>query len=110
MKSRGITMQDVNVLFQSVILSIEEVTTFFYQQKDKEGYEKLNETISAIGMAMNEIHNQSVESELFITIEHNINTYLNNAMEALSIKDSILLADILLYEIAEQFREALNQL
>lgn len=103
-------MEDTNRIFQTVILSIDEVTTFFYQQKDKEGYEKLNETLGDIGMAMNEIHRLSAENELFITIENNINSYLNNAMEALTIKDSILLADILLYEITVQFKNAINQL
>lgn len=103
-------MQDSKEIFQSVILSIEGVTTFFYQQKDKEGYDKFNETITAIGTAMDEIHKHSAGSELFSAIENNINDYLNCAMEALVIKDSILLADILLYEIAEQFKDAINQL
>lgn len=102
-------MQDNNEILQTVILSIEETTTFFYQQKDKEGYEKLNESLAAIGLAMDVIHKLSTENERFVTIEKNINSYLNNAMEALAIKDSILLADILLYEIAEQFKEAKHQ-
>ena len=102
-------MQDNNEILQTVILSIEETTTFFYQQKDKEGYEKLNESLTAIGLAMDIIHKLSAGNERFVAVEKNINGYLNDAMEALAMKDSILLADILLYEIAEQFKEAKHQ-
>jgi hypothetical protein len=102
-------MQDSNDILRSAVVSIEAVTTFFYQQKEKEGYEKLDGTLTAIGLAMNEIHKQGDTNERFFTIERNINSFLNNAMEALTIKDSILLADILLYEVAEQFRSAMDQ-
>lgn len=67
----------------SLIREIEEVVNAFYQRKDKEGYEKLN---GVLGKLM-QVNNPLLVEKLML------------ALSALEKRDTVLLADILNYEI-----------
>lgn len=71
-----------------MILCIEETVAAFYQQKEHEGYERLGTVLEGL-MVMQD----SLLTEKLLM-----------AMEALERKDSVLLADILNYEIKPRIR------
>ncbi|WMJ90227.1 hypothetical protein [Anaerocolumna sp. MB42-C2] len=103
-------MEDTEKIIQTAILAIEEVTVLFYQQQENLGYNKLNLTLNKIELALNEIFRLKNDNNEIQIDEQKIIGRLSDAMEALAIKDSVLLADILQYEIAEQFKNIIEQL
>ena len=103
-------MEDTEKIIQTAILAIEEVAALFYQQQENLGYNKLNPTLNEIELALNEIFRLKNNNKEIQIDEQEIIGRLNDAMEALAIKDSVLLADILQYEVAEQFKKVIEQL
>ena len=87
------------IMITDAIKSIEDNTSLFYQQKNKEGYEMLNNTLELLIKTTNGILGiQKDKSELFID-EQELNTILGNAMNAIESGDSILLSDILYFDL-----------
>lgn len=80
-----------------VVDSIEKATELFYQQKNKKGYIKFEETLNLLSSILNSVINEK-HIDLMVVIDE-LNTKLAEAMEALEEGDTILLADILKYEI-----------
>ena len=103
-------MEDTEKIIQTAILAIEEVTVLFYQQQENLGYNKLNPALNKIELALNEIFRLKNDNNEIQIDEQRIIGRLSDAMEALAIKDSVLLADILQYEVAEQFKNIMEQL
>jgi len=83
-------------LFKKAIEDIDELTMLFYQQKNQEGYAKLDDTLTSISNAVDFIGRYP--NQVSYPMEH-INEILNAAMASLEKKDVILLSDILLYEL-----------
>ncbi len=88
---------------ESIIQSIEETTTLFYQNKMQIGYQKLEELISSIDLAMVELS----EMDIKILEEGKLTSILTEAMNAMEHQDALLLADILEYELKEVFQRLL---
>ena len=87
------------IMITDAIKSIEDNTSLFYQQKNKEGYEKLNNTLELLIKTSNGILGlQKDISGLFID-EQELNNILGNAMNAIESGDSILLSDILYFDL-----------
>jgi hypothetical protein len=92
-----------------ILEEIAQVTDMLYQQKLNEGYEKLNGTLTNL---------INVTEKIFEYKQHNSITFdenkfiggLSQAMNAMELKDSVLLADILLFEIAKQLKDMLAQI
>lgn len=95
-------MKSVKLVLTTAIKSIENTAKLFYQQRENEGYNAFNDTINHIEMVINVIGNMTQKNSN-IDI-HKILYSMNQAMEALVIRDSILLADILLYDLMEEFK------
>jgi hypothetical protein len=71
----------------------------FYQQKNKEGYESLNETLTILIQTV-DLMSKAESENVNLSIDVNqINQFLGNAMRALQQKDTILLSDILTFDI-----------
>lgn len=102
-------MEDTKTTLTTAILSINEVATYFYQQKESKGYSKLNETINIIEDSINRIVNLNIENNNIDIDLPSIIDILNRAMETIEAKDSILLADILQYEMVEEFQKIIDQ-
>ena len=80
--------------------NIEQVTEMFYQGKNQEGFLKLIDVIDSLTCIVNEIEELDKEHKLNNeTIV--LTSLLNEATEALINKDTVLLADILKYDIAD---------
>lgn len=89
---------------------MKQTTYLFYQQKNKEGFQKLDYTLNALLQVVNEIINfQSGNNEKLVE-EQILNVVLTEAMKAIEQKDTILLADILTYEIDDMLEECLKRL
>jgi molecular chaperone GrpE (heat shock protein) len=99
---RGIIVS-VKEMVMEAIDSIEQVADLFYQQKDKDGYEILEGTLNLLVLLFDKLVNNK---DVLVNIsEEQFNANLAEAMRALEKKDTILLADILKYEIGEMLND-----
>ena len=93
------TMEKIEYIIQL----IGDVTMSFYQNKLNEGYQKLEQLISVIGITMTDLPSDHVMK----LIESKINIILTDALNAMEEQDSLLLADIMEYELKEEFKKLL---
>ena len=87
-----------------VLEKIDGVVGLFYQQQEKEGYKEMQEMIEDIANLMDGLYNYAKEEEYFNYDQVRLVEGLTEAMNALEDKDTILLADVLQYELAEQLK------
>lgn len=79
--------------------AIENNTALFYQQKNKEGYEMLEDTLTLLIQTTNGILDSQIENlELYIDGQE-LNGILSNAMNAIESGDTILLSDIFSFDL-----------
>lgn len=102
-------MNNLQEKVKQVINEINEITDLLYQQKLQEGYVILNRSLGNIMVIMEDIYQLRQICELPFD-DNSMIDKLKSAMEAMEKKDSVLLADILIYEIAEQLNEVANLL
>jgi len=95
---------------QEAMKVIEETTTLFYQQKNKEGFLRLDSTLNSLMQAVNEIVNYQVDKKVQIIDEQILNVVLTEAMKAIEQKDTILLSDLLIFEVKDMFEECLSKI
>jgi hypothetical protein len=93
-----------------VIEKIEQTTGFFYQQKYQEGYQLLDNTLNSLSVLMDQISVYSSENNEIKIEEQRLNSILSEAMKALEQSDTILLSDILKYELEEILEEYMDGL
>lgn len=105
----GIIMKEIKGELNQVIEEINEISVYIYQQDLRNGLMKLDGTLGNIMKVLNSVLIYAAENNIQID-QKSIISNLTAAMQALEEKDYVLLADILLYEIAEQFHEILNLL
>ena len=87
------------IMIRDAIKSIEDNTSLFYQQKSKEGFEMLNNTLGLlINTTSGILGSQKDRSGLYID-EQELNVVLTNAMNTIEIGDTILLSDILYFDL-----------
>lgn len=91
----------MNERIQKLIQSIEEVTELFYKQKEQEGYQNLNQIIPLISEVMEYLITRD-EGDTISEQNKEIIDCLDQAMHAMEARDTILLADILQYELKEK--------
>ena len=93
-----------------VIKLIEKNTALFYQQKNKEGYEMFDNTLTLLIKTTDGIlASQKEKGGLYID-ERELNTILANAMNAMESGDSILLSDILYFDLQSLLKKSLQLL
>lgn len=100
-------MENIKVVINETLNDIEQVTENFYQQKQSEGYLGLVKIIDSLVRMTDYISN--IEKTAVIA-ENNIliMNALQDATEALANKDSVLLADILKYDISDVLEHLLD--
>lgn len=98
-------MENIQDMIAKVVSEIEQVTNYFYQQKNNEGYEKLMVLIDTLVLLTQHFAVLAGRPEI-VDINNKLLNSLNDATEALVNKDNILLADILRYDIADVLNEA----
>jgi hypothetical protein len=100
----------MNALEQRIyqtIDSIEETTALFYQQKTEDGYQRLQATLEGIIGSVDQLYTQD---NVQANNSNDILNILNTAMAALENKDTILLSDILKYDLKQELVKAAKSL
>lgn len=97
-------MNNLKETLSTVIVNIEEVTDLFYKQKNNEGYTRLNSVLINMTNTVEQLFAYKLENNNVNIDENKLILTLTDAMHAMEKKDTVLLADILQYEIIEQFR------
>ena len=100
---------EIKDLLQQTVLAIEGVTDLFYKQKEKEGYQDLNKTIGLISNSMDQLIGSIGDNEVPEQCQEIIK-HLEDALRAMEVRDTILLADILQYELKEKFETLIDQM
>ena len=103
-------MQNIKEKLKNTLTEVEEVVELFYQQKNKEAYLKMNDVISSLVDTINTLYIYKTEDDTFEFNENMLKNALTETLSALEAGDTILLADILRYEIIEQFEKMLSSL
>lgn len=103
-------MSQEKEIVENTIHVIQETTELFYQQKVKEAYNKMQETIDHILKAVDILHAYKSGHEAFGLEEERLVTSLTDAMNAMQAGDTVLLADILEYDFVEYLQELTEQM
>lgn len=101
-------MENLKSLIEGTTKKIEEATDLFYQHQDHKGYLKLDETIGQLmeladGLREVVAENPEIEVQEFLSV-------LAEAMSALEDRDTVLLSDILQYDLIDQLQVIKDQL
>lgn len=94
-------MRDLKDKLEESIQSIGITTELFYQQKIEQGYKQLEYTIAILIDTTNSIFKYKAENHDILIDEKQLVQVLADAMEAMEVKDTVLLSDILQYELIE---------
>lgn len=103
-------MDQVRNIIKTTIEKIEELTNYFYKQKNKEGFAQLDQLILILMNTLDQLFFYQSENNKIYIDDTKVNNRLSEAMIAIQMKDTILLADILKYDIISLLQEAEQQL
>lgn len=94
-------MNNIDRIIMNTIDSIEETCVSFYQQRNDEGYLLLDNTIKLLMKVIDELYILKSKGIDVGINENELMTKLSEAMNALQIKDTILLSDIMQFEVLD---------
>lgn len=92
---------------KEVIELIKVTTDYFYQQKDNLAYNTLNIVLEKLINIVDELNQVNANIDFD---ENKFNEDLRDTLNALENKDTVLLSDILVYEVTEQLQAILEML
>jgi hypothetical protein len=98
----------INHEINEIIQSIDATTLLFYQQNNEAGYAQLDQLLVLLMQGFNSILSYKAKGFDIGIEESQINNVLNEAMKAMQNKDTILLSDILCYDIKGLFNSILE--
>lgn len=95
---------------RDVVNAIDQNVTLFYQQKNSESYQLLNNTLNVLVQLVDLISVYNSEnSEIYID-EKKLNAIFGEAMKAMENGDMILFSDILVFDLIPLFEGCYNKL
>lgn len=86
---------------KNTINEVQEVVDLFYQQNDKDAFDKFLIVLEDMTKAIDNLATYKNANPGFAMDDKKIFSILSNAMEALESDDKVLLADILQYDFIE---------
>ena len=95
---------------QDTIDDLQEIAELFYQQSDKEAFEKFITTIDDIGVLIDCLNEYYEETGLIEFDKEKIYNILNDSMKAFQDDDKILMVDILQYDFSEYLESILSHM
>lgn len=98
-------MEKLKEIIINIIEAIEITTNLFYQQKNQEGFTELEGIIYLLNNMTNRVSELELEGNHVNIDIIKTNQILTDAMNALENLDTILLSDILNYELKEMLIE-----
>lgn len=93
--------ENINVLLQE----LDHTTELFYQQKLQEAYDELQGVITHMMDAVNQIFLWKQEHPEFSLDEDGLAGALKETLSVMEEQDTVLIADVLKYEVMEKFQE-----
>lgn len=103
-------MSELKKQIADTINNIQEVVDLFYQQNDKDAFQKFENTILEMTKAIDNLYLYKNENTDFELDDENICKILRETMEALESGDNVLMADILQYDFIEYINTLLEQI
>lgn len=103
-------MENLQDMIRGVIQETDEVVEMFYQQKVQEAYTRLDFVTQDMLKAIEVIFQYKAENENLDIDENSLLDSLKEVVSAIEEKDSILVADVLKYEVIERLEAILEQL
>lgn len=98
-------MESLKEINKNVIDKIEIATNLFYQQKNQEGFTQLEGIIYLLNNITNRVSELELEGSHVNIDIIKMNQILTDAMNALENLDTILLSDILNYDLKEMLMD-----
>lgn len=95
-------MAELKEKIEQIGEQIEEVSELFYQQKNGEGYTQLEKIIVGVAQVIETAYAVYQGDDAVTAKIQKLTATLQETMEAMEDKDTILLADMLKYEVLEQ--------
>lgn len=92
-------MTELKDAIDKAISTMEQTTALFYQQKNKEGYQLLDSALQDIMQAVSLISKIKTKTNQIQIEEQKLNNTLGNAMKAIEQGDTVLLSDILHFDL-----------
>lgn len=89
-------------MISEVITLLQTISDNFYQRQDKEAYSKLDTVIEKLSALMEQLLTDYQSNPQVVASCNQMLSSFAEALQALQIKDTILLADILTFEIKER--------
>lgn len=103
-------MPELKDMLKVAINDVKSTTDLFYQQKEHDAYVKFNTALESISSVVEKLFFMYNETGFPEFSQEDFMLNLNNAMNALQEKDAVLLADVLQYDLLEQFEKILKQI
>lgn len=100
-------MEELKEIILRTLEDIGKVSDLLYQQKSSKAYENLNNTLVKLMNLTETLFALSKEGRINLDRQR-WNDNLTLAMQAMEEKDNVLLADILVFEIAGQLQEIIQ--
>lgn len=95
---------------QAMVLKIHKITDLMYQQKQGEAFQEFGVCLNELTLITEQFFTLKMQGILSTFDEQKYLQILKEAMNALEIRDDVLLADILNYDLTEQLEEIITQL
>lgn len=95
---------------KNTINEVQEVVDLFYQQNDKDAFDKFLIVLEDMTKAIDNLAAYKNNNPEFLMDEEKIFSILSNAMEALQSDDKVLLADILQYDFIEYIESLIEEM
>lgn len=94
-------MNDLLMNISDLKVTIDEISSAFYQQNEKQGYQMFEKSYPALIQIIDILLLMDDESKITEKEKGLISDYLMAALQALENKDTVLLADVLKYDVME---------
>lgn len=98
--------ENVNALLQE----LDHITELFYQQKLQEAYDGLQEVITHMMDTVNQVFSWKQEHPDFSLDEEGLADALKETLSVMEEQDTVLIADVLKYEVMEKFQDIVDNL
>ncbi len=105
-----IVMSEKKEQIKATIDEVQDIIDLFYQQNDKEAFEKLDTVLENMTISIDNLELYKLENSDFDFDETKLCEILKESMEALQSDDKVLMADILQYDFIEYINELLEQM
>ncbi len=103
-------MSEKKEQIKATIDEVQDIIDLFYQQNDKEAFEKLDTVLENMTISIDNLELYKLENSDFDFDETKLCEILKESMEALQSDDKVLMADILQYDFIEYINELLEQM